>query len=56
MCFSALPLKHQVDASKSSTLEASAKPEEPPAPKPEEKKQEKKSSFGNMFKPKVNSR
>ncbi|XDV46395.1 hypothetical protein PO909_014294 [Leuciscus waleckii] len=42
-----------VDASKSSTLEASAKPEEPPAPKPEEKKPEKKSTFGNMFKPKV---
>ncbi|XP_077075016.1 uncharacterized protein LOC143725962 isoform X13 [Siphateles boraxobius] len=43
----------KVDASKSSTLEASAKPEEPPAPKPEEKKQEKKSTFGKMFKPKV---
>ncbi|XP_039508597.1 breast carcinoma-amplified sequence 1 isoform X2 [Pimephales promelas] len=47
------PVEVQVDASKSSTLEASAKPEEPPAPKPEEKKQEKKSTFGNMFKPKV---
>ncbi|KAK7129296.1 hypothetical protein R3I94_017492 [Phoxinus phoxinus] len=47
------PVEVQVDASKSSTLEASAKPEEPPAPKPEEKKPEKKSSFGNMFKPKV---
>ncbi|RXN13914.1 neurofilament heavy polypeptide-like isoform X2 [Labeo rohita] len=43
----------QVDASKSSTLEAAAKPEEPPAPKPEEKKLEKKSTFGNLFKPKV---
>ncbi|XP_056306009.1 breast carcinoma-amplified sequence 1 isoform X2 [Danio aesculapii] len=43
----------QVDSSKSSTLEAAAKPEEPPAPKPEEKKLEKKSTFGNMFKPKV---
>ncbi|XP_021325483.1 breast carcinoma-amplified sequence 1 isoform X5 [Danio rerio] len=42
-----------VDSSKSSTLEAAAKPEEPPAPKPEEKKLEKKSTFGNMFKPKV---
>ncbi|KAG1960770.1 hypothetical protein F2P79_005190 [Pimephales promelas] len=50
------PVEVQVDASKSSTLEASAKPEEPPAPKPEEKKQEKKSTFGNMFKPKVISR
>ncbi|XP_077075013.1 uncharacterized protein LOC143725962 isoform X11 [Siphateles boraxobius] len=47
------PVEVQVDASKSSTLEASAKPEEPPAPKPEEKKQEKKSTFGKMFKPKV---
>ncbi|XDV46394.1 hypothetical protein PO909_014294 [Leuciscus waleckii] len=47
------PVEVQVDASKSSTLEASAKPEEPPAPKPEEKKPEKKSTFGNMFKPKV---
>ncbi|XP_050952967.1 breast carcinoma-amplified sequence 1 isoform X9 [Labeo rohita] len=43
----------QVDASKSSTLEAAAKPEEPPAPKPEEKKLEKKSTFGNLFKPKA---
>ncbi|XP_050952966.1 breast carcinoma-amplified sequence 1 isoform X8 [Labeo rohita] len=43
----------KVDASKSSTLEAAAKPEEPPAPKPEEKKLEKKSTFGNLFKPKV---
>ncbi|XP_073794544.1 breast carcinoma-amplified sequence 1 isoform X23 [Danio rerio] len=42
-----------VDSSKSSTLEAAAKPEEPPAPKPEEKKLEKKSTFGNMFKPKA---
>ncbi|XP_077075017.1 uncharacterized protein LOC143725962 isoform X14 [Siphateles boraxobius] len=47
------PVEVQVDASKSSTLEASAKPEEPPAPKPEEKKQEKKSTFGKMFKPKA---
>lgn len=44
----------QVDASKTSTLEAAAKPVEPPAPKPEEKKPEKKSTFGSMFKPKVN--
>ncbi|XP_067301747.1 breast carcinoma-amplified sequence 1 isoform X1 [Pseudorasbora parva] len=43
----------KVDASKSSTLEAAAKPEEPPAPKPEEKKPEKKSTFGKMFKPKA---
>ncbi|XP_051961055.1 uncharacterized protein LOC127628381 isoform X2 [Xyrauchen texanus] len=50
--FSKLFRPKQVDASKTSTLEASAKPEEPPAPKPEEKKQEKKSTFG-MFKPKV---
>ncbi|XP_073731621.1 uncharacterized protein [Misgurnus anguillicaudatus] len=47
----------QVDASKTSTLEAAAKPEEPPAPKPEEKKQEekkleKKMSFWKV-KPKV---
>ncbi|KAK2885243.1 hypothetical protein Q8A67_016080 [Cirrhinus molitorella] len=47
------PVEVQVDSSKSSTLEAAAKPEEPPAPKPEEKKLEKKSTFGNMFKPKV---
>ncbi|XP_050952959.1 breast carcinoma-amplified sequence 1 isoform X2 [Labeo rohita] len=47
------PVEVQVDASKSSTLEAAAKPEEPPAPKPEEKKLEKKSTFGNLFKPKV---
>ncbi|XP_051946750.1 breast carcinoma-amplified sequence 1 isoform X5 [Xyrauchen texanus] len=43
--------RSKVDASKTSTLEAAAKPEEPPAPKPEEKKKEKK-SFG-MFKPKA---
>ncbi|XP_016102367.1 neurofilament heavy polypeptide-like isoform X1 [Sinocyclocheilus grahami] len=47
------PVEVQVDASKTSTLEAAAKPEEPPAPKAEEKKLEKKSTFGNMFKPKV---
>ncbi|XP_016394899.1 transcriptional regulatory protein AlgP-like [Sinocyclocheilus rhinocerous] len=47
------PVEVQVDASKSSTLEAAAKPEEPPAPKPEEKKLEKKSTFGSRFKPKV---
>ncbi|XP_057176032.1 breast carcinoma-amplified sequence 1 isoform X2 [Triplophysa rosa] len=46
------PVEVQVDASKTSTLEAAAKPEEPQAPKPEEKKPEKKSAFG-MFKPKV---
>ncbi|XP_056589952.1 breast carcinoma-amplified sequence 1 isoform X3 [Triplophysa dalaica] len=43
----------KVDASKTSTLEAAAKPVEPLAPKPEEKKPEKKSTFGSMFKPKV---
>ncbi|XP_059384386.1 uncharacterized protein LOC132118514 isoform X3 [Carassius carassius] len=47
------PVEVQVDASKTSTLEAAAKPEEPPAPKTEEKKIEKKSTFGKMFKPKV---
>ncbi|XP_026055482.1 neurofilament heavy polypeptide isoform X2 [Carassius auratus] len=47
------PVEVQVDASKTSTLEATAKPEEPPAPKTEEKKTEKKSTFGKMFKPKV---
>ncbi|XP_016354206.1 breast carcinoma-amplified sequence 1-like [Sinocyclocheilus anshuiensis] len=47
------PVEVQVDVSKSSTLEAAAKPEEPPAPKPEEKKLEKKSTFGSRFKPKV---
>ncbi|XP_016310194.1 neurofilament heavy polypeptide-like isoform X2 [Sinocyclocheilus anshuiensis] len=47
------PVEVQVDASKTSTLEAAAKPEEPPVPKAEEKKLEKKSTFGNMFKPKV---
>ncbi|TRY99417.1 hypothetical protein DNTS_006586 [Danionella cerebrum] len=44
----------EVDASKTSTLEAGAsapKAEEPPAP--EEKKPEKKSTFGKLFKPKV---
>ncbi|XP_073794557.1 breast carcinoma-amplified sequence 1 isoform X37 [Danio rerio] len=51
--FSKLFRSKQVDSSKSSTLEAAAKPEEPPAPKPEEKKLEKKSTFGNMFKPKA---
>ncbi|XP_051515605.1 uncharacterized protein LOC127418807 isoform X6 [Myxocyprinus asiaticus] len=50
--FSKLFRPKQVDTSKTSTLEAAAKPEEPPAPKPEEKKQEKKSTFG-MFKPKA---
>ncbi|XP_026103690.1 neurofilament heavy polypeptide-like isoform X3 [Carassius auratus] len=45
--------RSKVDASKTSTLEATAKPEEPPAPKTEEKKTEKKSTFGKMFKPKV---
>ncbi|XP_026104536.1 tropomyosin-1, isoforms 33/34-like isoform X3 [Carassius auratus] len=45
--------RSKVDASKSSTLEAAAKPEDPPAPKPEEKKPEKKSTFGSMFKPKA---
>ncbi|XP_056589954.1 breast carcinoma-amplified sequence 1 isoform X5 [Triplophysa dalaica] len=43
----------KVDASKTSTLEAAAKPVEPLAPKPEEKKPEKKSTFGSMFKPKA---
>ncbi|XP_059396373.1 tropomyosin-1, isoforms 33/34-like isoform X2 [Carassius carassius] len=47
------PVEVQVDASKSSTLEAAAKPDEPPAQKPEEKKPEKKSTFGSMFKPKA---
>ncbi|XP_052397337.1 breast carcinoma-amplified sequence 1 isoform X5 [Carassius gibelio] len=47
------PVEVQVDASKSSTLEAAAKPQDPPAPKPEEKKPEKKSTFGSMFKPKA---
>ncbi|XP_052397336.1 breast carcinoma-amplified sequence 1 isoform X4 [Carassius gibelio] len=45
--------RSKVDASKSSTLEAAAKPQDPPAPKPEEKKPEKKSTFGSMFKPKA---
>ncbi|XP_052451105.1 neurofilament heavy polypeptide isoform X8 [Carassius gibelio] len=45
--------RSKVDASKTSTLEATAKPEEPPAPKTEEKKTEKKSTFGKMFKPKA---
>ncbi|XP_053542281.1 breast carcinoma-amplified sequence 1 isoform X3 [Ictalurus punctatus] len=44
----------KVDASKTSTLEAGAKPEPAPAPKPEEKKAEKKPSpFANLLKPKV---
>ncbi|XP_047663381.1 breast carcinoma-amplified sequence 1 isoform X2 [Tachysurus fulvidraco] len=43
-----------VDASKTSTLEAGAKAEPPPATKPEEKKAEKKPSpFANLLKPKV---
>ncbi|KAF7696114.1 hypothetical protein HF521_006208 [Silurus meridionalis] len=46
--------RSKVDASKASTLEVSAKPEHPPAPKPEEKKAEKKPSpFANLLKPKV---
>lgn len=46
----------KVDASKTSTLEAGAKPEPAPAPKPEEKKAEKKPSpFANLLKPKVNT-
>lgn len=46
----------KVDASKTSTLEAGAKLEPPPAPKPEEKKAEKKPSpFANLLKPKVNT-
>ncbi|XP_046725977.1 breast carcinoma-amplified sequence 1 isoform X16 [Silurus meridionalis] len=50
----AKPVEIQVDASKASTLEVSAKPEHPPAPKPEEKKAEKKPSpFANLLKPKV---
>ncbi|MCJ8741855.1 hypothetical protein PDJAM_G00075530 [Pangasius djambal] len=50
----AKPVEMQVDASKTSTLEASAKSEPPPAPKPEEKKAEKKPSpFANLLKPKV---
>ncbi|XP_072552734.1 breast carcinoma-amplified sequence 1 isoform X2 [Salminus brasiliensis] len=50
----AQPVVVQVDASKTSTLEAAAKPEPPPAPKPEEKKSEKKHSpFANLLKPKV---
>ncbi|KAI4874363.1 hypothetical protein NFI96_017450 [Prochilodus magdalenae] len=48
------PVEVQVDASKTSTLEAAAKPEPPPAPKPEEKKPEKKPSpFANLLKPKA---
>ncbi|KAA0706623.1 hypothetical protein E1301_Tti014051 [Triplophysa tibetana] len=47
------PVEVQVDASKTSTLEAAGKPIEPPAPKPEEEKPEKKSTFGSMFKPKA---
>ncbi|TSL61287.1 hypothetical protein Baya_6558 [Bagarius yarrelli] len=43
----------KVDASKTSTLEAGAKAEPPPAPKPEEKKAQKKSSFANLLKPKA---
>ncbi|KAF4078652.1 hypothetical protein AMELA_G00201660 [Ameiurus melas] len=44
----------KVDASKTRTLEAGAKPEPPPAPKPEEKKAEKKPSpFANLLKPKA---
>ncbi|XP_076840105.1 breast carcinoma-amplified sequence 1 isoform X2 [Brachyhypopomus gauderio] len=44
----------EVDASKTSTLEATAKPEQPPAPKPEEQKPEKKPSpFAKLLKPKV---
>ncbi|KAK1803284.1 hypothetical protein P4O66_004069 [Electrophorus voltai] len=44
----------KVDASKSSTLEAAAKPELPPAPKPEEQKPEKKPSpFASLLKPKA---
>ncbi|XP_058266660.1 breast carcinoma-amplified sequence 1 isoform X6 [Hemibagrus wyckioides] len=44
----------KVDASKTSTLEAGAKAEPPPAPKPEEKKADKKPSpFANLLKPKV---
>ncbi|XP_058266661.1 breast carcinoma-amplified sequence 1 isoform X7 [Hemibagrus wyckioides] len=43
-----------VDASKTSTLEAGAKAEPPPAPKPEEKKADKKPSpFANLLKPKA---
>ncbi|KAI5609050.1 breast carcinoma-amplified sequence 1 isoform X7 [Silurus asotus] len=50
----AKPVEIQVDASKASTLEVSAKPEHPPAPKPEEKKAEKKPSpFANLLKPKA---
>ncbi|XP_026864107.2 breast carcinoma-amplified sequence 1 [Electrophorus electricus] len=50
----AQPVEVQVDASKSSTLEAAAKPELPPAPKPEEQKPEKKPSpFASLLKPKV---
>ncbi|KAF5902075.1 nucleolar protein dao-5-like isoform X5, partial [Clarias magur] len=50
----AKPVEIQVDASKTCTLEAGAKPEPPPAPKPEEKKAEKKPSpFANLLKPKV---
>ncbi|XP_076840110.1 breast carcinoma-amplified sequence 1 isoform X7 [Brachyhypopomus gauderio] len=44
----------KVDASKTSTLEATAKPEQPPAPKPEEQKPEKKPSpFAKLLKPKA---
>ncbi|XP_076840109.1 breast carcinoma-amplified sequence 1 isoform X6 [Brachyhypopomus gauderio] len=44
----------EVDASKTSTLEATAKPEQPPAPKPEEQKPEKKPSpFAKLLKPKA---
>ncbi|XP_058266656.1 breast carcinoma-amplified sequence 1 isoform X2 [Hemibagrus wyckioides] len=50
----AKPVEIQVDASKTSTLEAGAKAEPPPAPKPEEKKADKKPSpFANLLKPKV---
>ncbi|KAK2825098.1 hypothetical protein Q7C36_019025 [Tachysurus vachellii] len=50
----AKPVETQVDASKTSTLEAGAKAEPPPAPKPEEKKAEKKPSpFANLLKPKA---
>ncbi|XP_053339335.1 breast carcinoma-amplified sequence 1 isoform X2 [Clarias gariepinus] len=50
----AKPVGIQVDPSKTSTLEAGAKPEPPPAPKPEDKKAEKKPSpFANLLKPKV---
>ena len=44
----------KTDASKTATLEASAKPEPAPAVKEEETKAEKKpSTFGSIFKPKV---